>query len=66
MQTPSLDGDLVFDRTKIKTIYIEPPKELIFHSFTVADTSMMFATTLEVLPLTGHCKVVSADMVRLS
>lgn len=41
MQMPSLDGDLVFDRNKIKTIYIEPPKELIFNSFTVADTSMV-------------------------
>ena len=37
-----------------------------FKLATVADTSMMLATTLEVLPLTGHCKVVSVDMVKLS
>ena len=29
----------------------------------VADTSMMFATTLVVLPLIGHCSSVSTEMV---
>ena len=33
---------------------------------TVAVTSMMLATTLAVLPFTGHCKTVSLYMVRLS
>lgn len=41
MQNPTLEGDLVFDVSKINIIYNEPPKDLIFHSFTVADTSMV-------------------------
>jgi hypothetical protein len=53
MQTPTLEGDLVFDINKIHILDIEPPKELIFHSFTVADTSMVNKPTAD-FTVFGH------------
>ncbi len=41
MQKPAQEADLVFDIKQIFTLDNEPPKELLFHSFTVADTSMV-------------------------
>lgn len=40
MQDPTIEGDVVFNVNKIHTLYKEPPKSLIFNSFTIADTSM--------------------------
>lgn len=47
MQKPSQEADLVFDVKQIFTLDNEPPKELLFHSFTVADTSMVNKPTAD-------------------
>lgn len=53
MQNPIVEGDIVFDISKIHNLYVEPPKSLIFHSFTVADTSMVASKTAD-FTVFGH------------
>ena len=52
--------DILFDVEKIQTIYIEPQKDLIFHSFIVADTSMVNKPTAD-FTVFGHFYVYVVD-----
>ncbi|MEY3415705.1 MAG: Klebsiella phage [Pseudomonadota bacterium] len=60
MQDPRQEGDILFDVNKIQTIYIEPRKDLIFHSFIVADTSMVNKPTAD-FTVFGHFYVYVVD-----